>query len=133
MNKDPRKTDSPYHMEHSHSRSKFSAVFILLWIGTDVHFCVISLQNPVDLSVPEHATALQCVLMAFAFVTGSFLLFVAGPVAMARDPLAEAGFYFDELNKLRVLEPDVSQKTSELKEECKEFVDSKHRRVWRLW
>lgn len=46
---------------------------------------------------------------------------------MATDPLAEAGFYFDELNKLRVLEPDVSQKTSELKEECKEFVDSKHR------
>ncbi|CAI5677665.1 unnamed protein product [Oreochromis niloticus] len=42
---------------------------------------------------------------------------------MATDPLAEAGFYFDELNKLRVLEPDVSQKTSELKEECKEFVD----------
>lgn len=44
---------------------------------------------------------------------------------MAKDPLAEAGFYFDELNKLRVLEPDVSQRTSELKEECKEFVDSK--------
>nr|XP_046245270.1 intraflagellar transport protein 20 homolog isoform X2 [Scatophagus argus] len=45
------------------------------------------------------------------------------PLAMAKDPLAEAGFYFDELNKLRVLDPDVSQKTSELKEECKEFVD----------
>lgn len=44
---------------------------------------------------------------------------------MAKDPLAEAGFYFDELNKLRVLEPDVGQSTSELKEECKEFVDSK--------
>lgn len=43
---------------------------------------------------------------------------------MAQDPLAEAGFYFDELNKLRVLEPDVSQRTAELKEECKEFVDS---------
>lgn len=42
---------------------------------------------------------------------------------MAKDPLAEAGFYFDELNKLRVLEPDVSQSTTELKEECKEFVD----------
>lgn len=50
--------------------------------------------------------------------------FAAGPGAMAKDPLAEAGFYFDELNKLRVLEPDVSQRTSELKEECKEFVDS---------
>lgn len=56
-----------------------------------------------------------------------YVSFVTGPVAMAKDPLAEAGFYFDELNKLRVLEPDVSQKTSDLKEECKEFVDSKHR------
>lgn len=46
---------------------------------------------------------------------------------MAKDPLAKAGFYFDELNKLRVLEPDVSQRTSELKEECKEFVDSTQR------
>lgn len=43
---------------------------------------------------------------------------------MAKDPLAEAGLHFDELNKLRVLEPDVSQKTTELKEECEEFVDS---------
>ncbi|XP_075993242.1 intraflagellar transport protein 20 homolog [Genypterus blacodes] len=42
---------------------------------------------------------------------------------MAKEPLAEAGFYFDELTKLRVLEPDVSQKTAELQEECKEFVD----------
>lgn len=55
-----------------------------------------------------------------------YVTFVIGPVAMAKDPLAEAGFYFDELNKLRVLEPEVSQKTSELKEECKEFVDSTH-------
>ncbi|KAJ8367867.1 hypothetical protein SKAU_G00078950 [Synaphobranchus kaupii] len=42
---------------------------------------------------------------------------------MAKDPLAEAGLHFDELNKLRVLEPEVGQKTTELKEECKEFVD----------
>ncbi|XP_068173492.1 intraflagellar transport protein 20 homolog [Antennarius striatus] len=42
---------------------------------------------------------------------------------MANDSLAEAGLYFDEVNKLRVLEPDVSQKTAELKEECKEFVE----------
>ncbi|XP_031553214.1 intraflagellar transport protein 20 homolog [Actinia tenebrosa] len=33
------------------------------------------------------------------------------------------GFYFDELNKVRVLEPEVSQETMKLKEECKEFVD----------
>ncbi|KAM9801545.1 intraflagellar transport protein 20 homolog [Neosynchiropus ocellatus] len=42
---------------------------------------------------------------------------------MADDRLAEAGFYFDEVSKLRALDPEVSQKTSELKEECKEFVD----------
>lgn len=48
---------------------------------------------------------------------------------MAKDPLAEAGFHFDEVNKLRVLEPDVSQSTAELKEECREFVDSKNPRI----
>ena len=37
-----------------------------------------------------------------------------------------AGFYFDELNKVRVLEPEISTQTQELKEECKEFVDSKY-------
>ncbi|XP_060799918.1 intraflagellar transport protein 20 homolog [Neoarius graeffei] len=42
---------------------------------------------------------------------------------MAQDPLADAGLHFDELNKLRVLDPDVSQKTTELKEECQDFVD----------
>ena len=44
---------------------------------------------------------------------------------MAKDPLDEAGLHFDELNKLRVLEPEVNQQTTELKEECKDFVDSK--------
>uniref|UniRef100_A0AAF6ZS83 Intraflagellar transport 20 n=1 Tax=Bos taurus TaxID=9913 RepID=A0AAF6ZS83_BOVIN len=43
--------------------------------------------------------------------------------AMAKDILAEAGLHFDELNKLRVLDPEVSQQTIELKEECKDFVD----------
>ncbi|XP_053130780.1 intraflagellar transport protein 20 homolog isoform X1 [Hemicordylus capensis] len=42
---------------------------------------------------------------------------------MAKDILGEAGFHFDELNKLRVLDPDVAQQTAELKEECKAFVD----------
>ncbi|XP_077443538.1 intraflagellar transport protein 20 homolog [Stigmatopora argus] len=42
---------------------------------------------------------------------------------MAKEALAEVGCYFDELNKLRALEPDVSQKTAELKEDCKEFLD----------
>ena len=43
----------------------------------------------------------------------------------AEDPLISAGLYFDELNKLRVLEPEVSQQTGELKDECHEFVSSK--------
>ncbi|XP_075052859.1 intraflagellar transport protein 20 homolog [Mixophyes fleayi] len=42
---------------------------------------------------------------------------------MAKDSLLEAGLHFDELNKLRILDPDVSQQTVELKEECREFVD----------
>ncbi|KAG7161842.1 intraflagellar transport protein 20 homolog [Homarus americanus] len=42
---------------------------------------------------------------------------------MADETLAKAGLYFDELNKIRVLEPEVAQQTSELKDECKEFVD----------
>lgn len=51
-------------------------------------------------------------------------------LVMAKDPLADAGLHFDELNKLRVLDPDVSQKTTELKEECKDFVDSKLTEVY---
>ncbi|KAM8976516.1 intraflagellar transport protein 20 homolog [Pelodytes ibericus] len=42
---------------------------------------------------------------------------------MARDSLSEAGLHFDELNKLRILDPEVSQQTTELKEECRDFVD----------
>ena len=34
------------------------------------------------------------------------------------------GFYFDELSKVRVIEPDAAAQTQELKDECKEFVDS---------
>ncbi|XP_015277421.1 PREDICTED: intraflagellar transport protein 20 homolog [Gekko japonicus] len=42
---------------------------------------------------------------------------------MSKGILGEAGLHFDELNKLRVLDPEVSQQTAELKEECKAFVD----------
>ncbi|KAM9790091.1 intraflagellar transport protein 20 homolog isoform X1 [Syngnathus typhle] len=45
------------------------------------------------------------------------------PSAMAQDLIEEEGIFFDEFHKLRALEPDVSQKTSDLKEECKEFVE----------
>ena len=34
------------------------------------------------------------------------------------------GLYFDELSKVRVIEPDTAEQTQELKDECKEFVDS---------
>ena len=34
-----------------------------------------------------------------------------------------AGIYFDEMSKVCVLEPDISQQTQELKNECKDFVD----------
>ncbi|KAG9485902.1 hypothetical protein GDO78_008798 [Eleutherodactylus coqui] len=40
---------------------------------------------------------------------------------MAKDSLSDAGLHFDELNKLRILDPDVSQQTTELKDECREF------------
>ncbi|KAK8733905.1 hypothetical protein OTU49_006238 [Cherax quadricarinatus] len=42
---------------------------------------------------------------------------------MADETLAKAGLYFDELNKIRVLEPEIAHQTTELKDECKEFVD----------
>jgi hypothetical protein len=40
--------------------------------------------------------------------------------------LAKAGLYIDELSKVRVLEPEVAHETSELKEECRDFVESKY-------
>ncbi|XP_019477508.1 intraflagellar transport protein 20 homolog isoform X1 [Meleagris gallopavo] len=43
---------------------------------------------------------------------------------MAQAALGSAGLHFDELNKLRVLDPDVAQQTAQLREECKAFVDS---------
>ncbi|KDR15474.1 intraflagellar transport protein 20 homolog [Zootermopsis nevadensis] len=39
------------------------------------------------------------------------------------DDLQKAGLYFDELSKIRVLEPDVAQETNKLKEECRDFVE----------
>lgn len=46
-------------------------------------------------------------------------------VSMAKDPLAEAGLYFDEVSGLQILDPEVRQKSLELKEECKIFIDGK--------
>ena len=43
---------------------------------------------------------------------------------MAEDAIGKAGLYFDELNKIRVLEPDVAVQTNDLKDECKDFLES---------
>ncbi len=55
---------------------------------------------------------------------------------MAEEALSHAGLYLDELNKIRLLEPEMAQQTNELKDECKEFVDSKKLFIvefkWRL-
>lgn len=45
--------------------------------------------------------------------------------------LDECGLFFDELNKIRVLDPRIANKTNELKEECKLFIESnKHRTLY---
>ena len=45
---------------------------------------------------------------------------------MAEEALGNAGLYLDELNKIRLLEPESAQQTGTLRDECKEFVDSKY-------
>ncbi|XP_038014035.1 intraflagellar transport protein 20 homolog isoform X1 [Motacilla alba alba] len=42
---------------------------------------------------------------------------------MAQAALGAAGLHFDELNKLRVLEPEVAAQTAQLREQCRAFVD----------
>ena len=44
-------------------------------------------------------------------------------MAVPTQPLS--GYFYDELSKIRVLEPDTAQTTEQLREECKDFVDSK--------
>ena len=43
---------------------------------------------------------------------------------MADETLTKAGLHFDDLNKLRVLEPEVSSQSSDLNDECKDFLSS---------
>lgn len=47
----------------------------------------------------------------------------AGPVTMDKDPLEEAS-HLHKQSQLRVLQCDLQQESSDLKEECKEFVNS---------
>ncbi|RNA29741.1 intraflagellar transport 20 -like protein, partial [Brachionus plicatilis] len=42
---------------------------------------------------------------------------------MAEEALSNAGLYLDDLNKIRLLDPESAQQTTELKDECKDFVD----------
>lgn len=39
--------------------------------------------------------------------------------------LASEGIFFDEVDKICILEPEVSKQTTELKEECQIYVESK--------
>jgi len=43
---------------------------------------------------------------------------------MAESTMGSAGLFFDELNKIRVLEPEVALQTKDLKDECKDFLES---------
>lgn len=40
------------------------------------------------------------------------------------DILKNLNIYFDEVDKIRVLDPEVSLKTNDLKDECKIYVES---------
>lgn len=42
---------------------------------------------------------------------------------MAEEVLKKAGLNIDDLNNFRLLEPDVQQQSSELRDSCKEFMD----------
>ena len=56
-------------------------------------------------------------------------MFTSGPFPnsedMAEDAIGKAGLYFDELNKIRVLEPETAVQTNDLKDACKDFLESK--------
>lgn len=43
---------------------------------------------------------------------------------MSSESLEKLGLFFDELNRLRVWEPEAADRTNDLKDECKEFVKS---------
>jgi intraflagellar transport protein 20 len=44
---------------------------------------------------------------------------------MAENSLLRAGLYIDDLNRIRILDPELSEKTNELKTECSDFTESK--------
>lgn len=42
------------------------------------------------------------------------------------DALTKSGIYFDEVDKIRILEPEISKQTNDLKEECKIYIESNY-------
>ena len=58
-----------------------------------------------------------------------FCLLPVRSETMAEDAIGKAGLYFDELNKIRVLEPEVAVQTNDLKDECKDFLESEFNKV----
>lgn len=38
--------------------------------------------------------------------------------------LQKSGIYFDEVDKIRILDPEVAKQTSDLKDECKIYIES---------
>lgn len=44
---------------------------------------------------------------------------------MSYESLSRVGLFFDDLNRIRIWEPEAAQSTNDLKDECKEFVSSK--------
>jgi len=53
-----------------------------------------------------------------------FCLLPLSSATMAEDAMEKAGLYFDELNKIRILEPEIAVQTNDLKDECKDFLES---------
>lgn len=41
------------------------------------------------------------------------------------EELLKSDLYFDDFRKLRVLEPEMAEKTNDLKDQCKDFVECK--------
>lgn len=42
------------------------------------------------------------------------------------DRLTKLGLNFDELNKIRIVDPEVASKSNELKDECTDFMESEY-------
>lgn len=48
---------------------------------------------------------------------------------MSSESLEKLGLFFDDLNRIRVWEPEAAERTNDLKDECKEFVSSEFKPI----